>query len=211
MCKTCFTGNKRKLGDKEKMDNKEGRIEIIIGCMFSGKTTELFRRLNIQKYSGMPIVVFKYSKDTRYERGALACSHDGITLSALPVSKLLNKDVPENIKVIGIDEGQFMDNLVEFCEYQASIMNRVVIISALDSDFKREPFQSIIDLVPKAEKVDKLSAVCINCKKSASFTKRIVESSEQELIGGSDMYIPVCRYCHTGDIDQQVIKQYQSI
>ena len=97
-------------------------------------------------------------------------------------------------EVIGIDEGQFFDDVCEFSEEMAN-NGKVVLISALDGTFERKTFGNILNLIPMAEKVEKLDAVCMDCKNSASFTKRITSSKEIELIGGSDVYKPVCRRC----------------
>lgn len=96
--------------------------------------------------------------------------------------------------VIAIDEGQFFPDLVEFAEKLAN-EGHVVIVAALDGTFQRKPFGSVLELIPLAEKVDKLSAVCIDCGKEAAFTRRTVESNEIELIGGEECYKPVCRKC----------------
>lgn len=96
--------------------------------------------------------------------------------------------------VVAIDEGQFFPDI---CEYAESLANQgiVVIVAALDGTFQRKPFGHILDLVPLAEIVTKLSAVCIDCGKEAAFTKRVVDSQEIELIGGDETYKPVCRGC----------------
>jgi thymidine kinase len=74
-------------------------------------------------------------------------------------------------------------------------MNKIVVVAALDGTFERKPFGNIINLIPLAEKVSKLNAVCVYCTNEAAFTKRIVKSMEIQLIGGDDMYKPVCRPC----------------
>jgi thymidine kinase len=96
--------------------------------------------------------------------------------------------------VIGVDEGQFFAEIVEFCELMAN-KSKTVLVSALDGTFERKPFGNIINLIPLAERVIKLCAVCVYCACEAAFTKRIVESKEVELIGGAEMYKPVCRGC----------------
>ena len=100
----------------------------------------------------------------------------------------------EGYDVIGVDEGQFFSEIVEFCEALAN-KDKIVLVSALDGTFERKPFGNILNLIPLAEKVTKLCAVCVYCTSEAAFTKRIVESKEIELIGGAEMYKPVCRAC----------------
>lgn len=162
--------------------------------MWSGKTTELFRRLRRAKLAEQHTVLYKYDKDVRYGRRDMASSHDGVHQTAIPVNRLDEDSIVPG-SVIGIDEGQFMGNLVPFCE-EAARQGCTVIVAALDSDYKREAFANIEKLFPKCEKIDKLHAVCFHCKQEASFTKRIVESAHIEDIGGSDKYVAVCRKCH---------------
>ncbi len=100
--------------------------------------------------------------------------------------------------VVAIDEGQFFPDVVEISEKLAN-EGIVVIIAALDGTFQRKPFGSILNLVPLAEVVTKLSAVCIDCGKEAAFTRRTIDSLEVELIGGEETYKPVCRGCFTAE------------
>ena len=96
--------------------------------------------------------------------------------------------------VVGIDEGQFFEDIVDFSQDLAN-SGTIVIVAALDSTFQRKPFGNIINLVPLAEKVYKLTAVCVYCTQPAAFTQRTIESQEVELIGGAESYKPVCRQC----------------
>lgn len=184
-------------------------ITLIIGPMFSGKTSELFRLLRRENYANNSIRVYKYDKDARYRRKELACSHDGNEHPAIPINDLTNESVPTDIKVIGIDEGQFMKGLVDFCQKNAE-NGKIVIVSGLDSDFKRNPFERITNLIPKAEHIHKLSAICILCKSDAYFTRRLTSSDQIEVIGGAESYIPSCRSCFYKDIDQNVLLSYQN-
>jgi thymidine kinase len=104
----------------------------------------------------------------------------------------------EEYDIIGIDEGQFFEDIVEVSEELAN-KGKTVIISALDGTFERKAFGRILELVPLAEEVTKLDAVCMDCKEPASFTKRLWESKETELIGGSEIYKPVWRRCFIWD------------
>jgi len=113
-------------------------------------------------------------------------------------------DLPDSFfdeyQVIYVDEAQFLRGIVTFCEHHANA-GRIVVVSALDSDADRNPFGEICDLMPKAEKVTKLSAVCMVChRKDAAFTKRLVRSNAIELIGGADMYEARCRGCWNAPI-----------
>lgn len=116
-------------------------------------------------------------------------------MKALKTSSL--EDVKEKAKgydVVAIDEGQFYSDIVEFCEELAN-SGVIVMVAALDGTFQRKPFGNIINLLPVAEKVTKLTAVCVHCSNEAAFTQRVIESEEIELIGGEESYKPVCRKC----------------
>ncbi|CAM38921.1 putative thymidine kinase [Leishmania braziliensis MHOM/BR/75/M2904] len=175
-----------------------GRIELIIGPMFAGKTTELMRRVKREIHARHSCFVIKYSKDTRYDEHNVA-SHDQLMLRAqAAVSQLKEvQDTWQRFDVLAIDEGQFFSDLVDFCNTAADA-GKVVMVSALDGDYRRKPFGQICELVPYCEAVDKLTAVCMMChEQPACFTRRTVKVEQQELIGGADMYIATCRECYT--------------
>eukprot|EP00055_Hartaetosiga_balthica_P007150 m.24196 g.24196 ORF g.24196 m.24196 type:complete len:231 (-) comp5628_c0_seq1:360-1052(-) len=175
-----------------------GSIHLIFGPMFSGKSTELIRRMKRYSIADHDCVVIKYSKDTRYGDGVR--THDSQHLSAVACSKLEEiMDSLDDIDVIGIDEGQFFPDVVSFSETMANL-GKHVIIAALDGTFQRKPFNNILELVPLAEKVVKLNAVCMQCKnEEAAFSKRIGAETEVEVIGGTDKYLAVCRECYNED------------
>ncbi|WCS73387.1 thymidine kinase [Buffalopox virus] len=171
-----------------------GHIQLIIGPMFSGKSTELIRRVRRYQIAQYKCVTIKYSNDNRYGTGLW--THDKNNFEALEATKLC--DVLESItdfSVIGIDEGQFFPDIVEFCERMAN-EEKIVIVAALDGTFQRKPFNNILNLIPLSEMVVKLTAVCMKCFKEASFSKRLGEETEIEIIGGNDMYQSVCRKCY---------------
>ncbi|KAK7194913.1 thymidine kinase [Novymonas esmeraldas] len=175
-----------------------GRIELIIGPMFAGKTTELMRRVKREIHARHSCFVIKYAKDTRYDVHNVA-SHDQVTLRAqAAVSELAEvRDTWQKFDVLAIDEGQFFADLVGFCNTAADA-GKIVMVSALDGDYRRKSFGHVCELVPYCESVDKLSAVCMMChEKPACFTRRTVSEERQELIGGADMYIATCRGCFT--------------
>ena len=176
-------------------------LQLIIGPMYSGKTTELFRRLRRYTIAGKTTALFRYAKDTRYvenERTRLARSHDREEMPAIPIADMNDAvSSARAVDVIGIDEGQFMGNLAAFCKVLLDI-GKVIIISALDGTFQRVPFEhsDVLYLVPQAEMVDKLTAICYGCKETAAFTKRVDETNTQEVdIGGHDKYVASCRNC----------------
>ncbi|KAL1287084.1 TK1 [Ovibos moschatus] len=171
-----------------------GQIQVILGPMFSGKSTELMRRVRRFQIAQYKCLVIKYAKDTRYS--SLFSTHDRNTMEALPACLL--RDViqdAQGVAVIGIDEGQFFPDIVEFCENMAN-SGKTVIVAALDGTFQRKAFGTILNLVPLAESVVKLTAVCMECFREAAYTKRLGVEKEVEVIGGADKYHSVCRLCY---------------
>ena len=192
--------------------------------MFSGKSTELARRIRRHKVANKQCIVVKYAGDTRYEdepgradagtadaanlRGCVI-THDRQALVAYPARALKDVDnVVHAFDVVGIDEGQFFGDLAECCERWAS-MGKTVIVAALDATFQRKPFNDVLSLVPIAEDVTKLNAVCNACGCDAAFTKRVGSNDETtvELIGGEGMYAATCRACH--DLPASSFKSYK--
>ena len=169
------------------------RLEIIMGNMFSGKSTELIRRLKRHQAIGTPILVINSAKDIRSESDVLQ-THDKSTLSCIKTNSLNTVDVPNNTKVIGIDECQLFTGLRDFVQ---SCLDRGinVILAGLDGDFMQQTFGELLSIVPLADEVTKLNALCMECLNGTlgPFTKRIVESKEQELVGAAECYKSVCR------------------
>uniref|UniRef100_A0AAQ5XQR3 Thymidine kinase n=1 Tax=Amphiprion ocellaris TaxID=80972 RepID=A0AAQ5XQR3_AMPOC len=155
---------------------------------------QVLRRFQIAQYN---CLVIKYAKDTRYSDQGMA-THDKNTMAAVPANRLGDlRSLALQACVIGIDEGQFFPDTVEFCEEMANL-GKTVIVAALDGTFQRKPFGNILNLVPLAESVVKLHAVCMQCYKEAAYTKRIGAEKEVEVIGGADKYQAVCRKCYGG-------------
>lgn len=138
-------------------------------------------------------------------------THDRTMIEALPCEKLSDALLASaDYEVIGIDEGQFFPDLVEMTEQWASA-GKVVICAALDGDFLRRPFGRVLELVPLAESVTKLSAICQVCFGPASFSKRLGAETALEVIGGADKYIATCRRCHHPDATQASIANNSNI
>jgi len=173
-----------------------GEIQVIFGSMFSGKSTELIRRLKRYQIARRSCLIVKYSNDSRTDKNAIY-THDNQMLTAISTIKLfdLYERISENkYDVIGIDEGQFFIDCVEFCEKMAN-EGKIVIVAALDATYQRKEFGDILKLVPLAENVIKLNSVCIICSGIGSFSKRITNEKDVEVIGGSEKYMAVCRKC----------------
>jgi thymidine kinase len=175
----------------------KGKIDLIIGPMFSGKTTELRRRLRRYTLANKKCVAIKYSGDKRYSTDSVV-THDDQKTPATVTTVLcdLKWDADNTPDVIGVDEGQFFVDLVEFCERETK-RGAVVIVAGLDGTHERKPFGSITTLVPLVDgDLTKLTAVCMDCGEDAAFTKRITADTQVELIGGSEIYRAVCRDCY---------------
>jgi len=173
-----------------------GQIQVIFGPMFSGKTTELIRRLKRYQIANHKCLIVKYAKDDRYDKEGIA-THDKQTLPATSVLRMadIKPSTINSYTVIGIDEGQFFPDVVSFAEQMAD-KGKIIIIAALDGDFQRKGFGDILNLVPIAESIVKLNAVCMMCFQEASFTKRKGSETALEVIGGQDKYLAACRACY---------------
>ncbi|TNV76723.1 hypothetical protein FGO68_gene13107 [Halteria grandinella] len=172
----------------------KGHIELIIGPMFAGKSTELLRRMKRHEVAGNRCLRIKFAADNRYSVDSIA-THDKQTMHAIGATKMSDiGNLYQDFDVIAVDEGQFFPDIVEWTD-RAANDGKLVIISALDGTFLRTGFDTILQLIPKAEKVKKLQAICRNCNQNASFTFRTDSSQALQVIGGEDMYKPLCREC----------------
>lgn len=181
------------------MDATVGHIEVVLGPMFSGKSSELFRRLRRYICAGKRCHLIKYAHDDRYSVDKAAThdrqEYDAVCANVLDMSDTTTFPIPL-IDVFGIDEGQFFTNISEVAEKLANL-GKIVVIAALNGTYQRKTFGDVHNLLPIAEKIDVLNAVCMVCKRDAAFTKRLDEKTEVlEDIGGSEKYVAVCRKCH---------------
>ena len=178
-----------------KARGQAGSIELVLGPMFAGKSTELARRMRRHTAAQRRCLVLKYAKDVRYSQECMT-THDQTKVGAVPVCRLAEVDaMVRDFDVVGIDEGQFYEDLVEYCEAWANA-GKMVIVAALDGTFQRKAFNRVLELVPLAEDVRKLKAVCCVCHKDAAFTLRIGDETELEVIGGAEKYLATCRACY---------------
>jgi len=169
-----------------------GRIEVIVGSMFSGKSEELIRRLQRARYAKQKVVSFKPSIDIRYDENQIA-SNSGLRQEALPIQTAEDiRALVGDAQVVGIDEAQFIDGIVEIVQDLASAGKRV-LVAGLDMDYRGIPFGPIPHLMAIAEQVDKIHAVCMECGREASMSQRISASEEQVLIGATGVYEARCR------------------
>ena len=176
--------------------HRPGRIEVICGSMFSGKTEELIRRMKRAKFAKQKVEIFKPAIDTRYSEEDVV-SHDQNSIHSTPIDAsgailLLASD----IDVVGIDQAQFLDdNLVDVCNELANRGIRV-IIAGLDMDFKGVPFGPIPALCAIADEVTKVHAICVKCGALAYVSHRLVADEHRVMLGEQSEYEPLCRACY---------------
>jgi thymidine kinase len=174
---------------------KTGWIEVIAGCMFSGKTEELIRRLRRAQIARQEVAIFKPKIDNRYSNDHIV-SHSELKIPSLVVdnpSEILK--AVGNAQVVGIDEAQFFDmSIVEIADQLANEGKRV-IIAGLDQDYRGKPFEPIPQLLAVAEYITKTLAICVVCGNPADRTQRTTDANERVLVGAKDTYEARCRGC----------------
>ena len=174
----------------------QGRIEVICGSMFSGKTEELIRRMKRARFAKQKVEIFKPAIDVRYSDEDVV-SHDHNIIPSTPIdssdSILLLSSATD---VVGIDEAQFFDNrLPDVCNELANRGVRV-IVAGLDMDYKGVPFGPIPALCAIADDVTKVHAICVKCGALAYVSHRLVANDKRVLLGETEEYEPLCRDCY---------------
>lgn len=196
-------------------DNHEirhrGRIEVVCGSMFSGKTEELIRRIKRATIAKQRVEIFKPAIDIRYSEENVV-SHDSHSIRSTPVdtseSILL---LTGEVDVVGIDEAQFFDeNIVSVCNRLADMGIRV-IVAGLDMDFMGKPFGPMPALCSIAEDVTKVHAICLECGSLAQYSHRVVAGEKQVLLGEKNEYVPLCRRCYQKAVQEKVKEQYDAV
>lgn len=218
--------NAKLAGKAESMSNDHpGRIEVITGPMFSGKSEELIRRLKRAQIARRRVACFKPDVDLRYHRTAIA-SHSAQTLEAVTVSNVealkaalyagdrdqdgeQNRDQLARVEVIGIDEAQFFDDSLVGLANELVHHGKRVILAGLDTTFSGEPFGPIPNLMAVADEVLKLSAVCMVCGAPAIHTQRLSSSQQLVMVGAAGVYEARCRACFRPDLDEHRSEQLE--
>ena len=192
----------------ENMEDSVGYLEVILGPMFSGKTSRLLEIY--RKYEGIigkKVVVINHYTDNRYGENTELYTHSRDKIPCLPLKELKDyekKHLPENIEarkniVLLINEGQFFPDVANMIPRFVEDFGMTVFVCGLDGDFRRRKIGGILNLIPYADKITKLTSVCKGCDgscgKDALFTYRVSSETEQVVIG-SDNYIPLCRKCY---------------
>lgn len=200
--------------DTTNKKTKSSYLEIILGCMYSGKTSKLVEIYKQCQFCNIPVAVINHSIDKRYDDNLLS-THDKVMIPCIQTNKLIdiwyyyNNDIQlkfldDSIKLINADvilinEGQFFEDLYPAVKHMLQ-HGKQIYICGLDGDFERKRFGQILDLIPLCDKVTKLTSLCSLCKNGTPgiFSKRITSEKEQTVVG-SDNYIPVCRNCYESD------------
>lgn len=175
---------------------RQGRVEVICGSMFSGKTEELIRRLRRAQFAHQRVEIFKPAIDVRYSEEEVV-SHEGNSIMSTPVDTSTNiLLLAQGSDVVGIDEAQFLDDhIVEVCNTLAGMGIRV-IVAGLDLDFKGQPFGPMPALCAIADEVTKVHAICVKCGALAYVSHRLVANDKRVLLGEQQEYEPLCRECY---------------
>ena len=180
-----------------------GYLKIILGPMFSGKTSELFKIYDQLQFLDIKCIVINHSSDTRYSTNTELVSHNNIKIPCYHTNRLDNLQ-PEIVKQIEesqyilINEGQFFTDLYDWVVDKLNNHNKHIYISGLDGDFKKNKFGQILDLIPQCDEVIKMHAFCTECKngQKAIFTHRTIANNTQILIGEKNIYVSLCRNCY---------------
>lgn len=172
-----------------------GWIEVVCGCMFSGKTEELIRRLRRAQIARQKVIIFKPRIDNRYSTNHIVSHNEQSLVSTVIDNPKEIIELSHRAQVIGIDEGQFFSSeLVETCEQLANTGKRV-IIAGLDQDYRGKPFEPIPQLLAIAEYITKTLAICVVCGNPADRTQRITKQQELVVVGAHNVYEARCRKC----------------
>jgi thymidine kinase len=188
-----------------------GYLELIVGPMFSGKTSRLLEIYKKCEISNINSIIINHKSDDRYSKDSTLLSHRQdkapcILLNSLqPIVNSMACNNPceiaqkiHNSKVILINEGQFFDDIKESVMILVEEYNKIVYVCGLDGDFKRNMFGNLLNLIPFCDKIEKLPSLCKICcnGNNAIFSHRTSKNMSQKLIGGSDEYLPLCRKCY---------------
>lgn len=181
----------------------KGSLEVIVGCMSSGKSEELIRRLKRATIAKQLVIVFKPGLDNRGEKLVIA-SRDGRLFDAIPIDnprEVFDHLKPEH-KVVALDEAQFLPEDVMAVVQELIARGLRVLAAGLDTDFRGEPFGVVPELMAEADSVTKLTAVCVRCGQPAIRTQRLIAGqpapyeAPRIVVGGDELYEARCRSCH---------------
>jgi thymidine kinase len=190
-----------------------GRLEVITGPMFSGKSEELIRRLKRARIARQRVACFKPDIDLRYHRTAIAShssqTHEAVTVAS--VERLREELAPQiaEVEVVGVDEAQFLDEAIIPLTLELVHLGKRVLIAGLDTTYKGDPFGPIPNLMAISDEVTKLSAVCMVCGAPAIHTQRLGQSQELVVVGAAGLYEARCRACFQPWVDEHHSEQLE--
>jgi len=174
----------------------QGKIELIIGPMFSGKSTKLIQEIRKLKIINSSYIIIKSNIDIRYEKNYIV-SHNNEKESCIITDDLntIEDEIIFKSSTIIIDEGQFLKNLKNKVLYWSEKLNKNIIIAGLDGDYKRNPIGEILELIPYCDKCIKISALCKHCNDGTPgiFSFKLTKNNSQILVGSTELYVSVCR------------------
>lgn len=200
--------------EKTPMPKAPGRLEVVCGSMFSGKSEELIRRLRRAEFANRSVQVFKHSFDNRKTINHVH-AHNGDTMQAIAAesAEMIKQFLLDDTAIIGIDEVQFFSQDIVNVVYELVEDGRRVIVAGLDLDFRGVPFGPMPALLALADSVTKLQAVCMECGADAHFTQRLVNGNPARstdpliLVGAQECYQARCRACYRID-ERPTIKSF---
>ena len=179
---------------------KNGKLDLIIGPMFSGKSTELIKKIRLFNVLHKKFIVVKPIIDSRYNIDSIS-THDNITYTSININKL--EEIKENYKddymnadILIIEEGQFLPDLLEFVIDSVNSDNKHIVVAGLSGDYNRNPIGKMMYLISHADTVEYKTALCTECGDGtlAPFTFKKIKDTNQILVGGNEIYTPLCRY-----------------
>jgi thymidine kinase len=202
---------------KQSRIHPDGYLKIVVGCMFSGKTTYIIRELNKWKSIGKKVIVINYSADHRYTDEDKVVSHDRCSVDCVMIDSFTS-DINNQIQdydVVLVNEGQFFKNLNQNVRKWCDDMKKIVIVNSLDGDYRREEFGEILKLIPNCDEIIKLKALCTKCSDGtdAIFTWKLCNNNPNtdDIIDiGVDKYVPLCRKHHNKERAKLVIQHNKS-
>lgn len=207
-----------KIISKRGLAYPDGYLKLVMGCMFSGKTTYIIRECKKWQSINKNVLMINYAMDKRYSDKDKVVSHDRLSVDCVMVDKFTDKLnlMIENYDVILINEGQFFSDLRKNVKYWCDELKKIVVVSGLDGDYIRGKFGEITDLIPDCDDLIKLKAYCSICKDGtdAIFTWKVIDNPanpKKVLIDiGTDKYVPLCRK-HYNEEKGITIKGLESI
>jgi len=178
-------------------------LEVVIGPMFSGKSSFIDSAVKRRRSIGANVLVIKPGSDIRYSTDSEVVTHDGVRVRCYTTNKGLMEiphEITRSVQTVIIDEAQFFDDLVLFVTCEVENFGRDVIVVGLDGDSNRKPFGQVLNCIPLADRVTRLTALCACCRNGTPglFSFRRVDQGGQVLVGGAEAYTPLCRHCFIG-------------